>query len=99
MLEHMTRKIVKKPAGRSPTRVGLTLHHEHGLPAPAVSQHLSSVALPRRPGDTGHGYRHLHTQPDGPPVTPVVLLKRSHTDVIRRKMDTTRQFGSLFSCF
>ena len=27
----------------------LTLHHKHGLPAPAVGQHLPAIALPRRP--------------------------------------------------
>ena len=31
----------------------LTLHHKHGLPAPAVGQHLPAIALPRRPVETG----------------------------------------------
>lgn len=60
------------PPGGSPMLPRLTLHHEAGLPAPAVGQHLPAVALPGGPGDTGHCYRHLHTWPAQPPFTLVL---------------------------
>lgn len=94
-----SRSLAGNPPG-GPVLPGLTLHHEAGLPAPAVGQHLPAVVVPGRPGDRAHCYGRPHTRPARPPFTRVLRFSKEATLMsYSEKLPPWDNLGFLLSCF